>query len=186
MRAFKFYASLGNHDSPNNRTYPLFNMGGERYYSIVAKNVRFIALDSDQIDAEATGLADGSPEELEGRLERSAISIIRCIPTAERTAPPWTFAWCSKPLFVTYGVNVVFRARPHLRADRAAKRNHLLRGGAGGQLRKGDSKSIGHVGQDLRPGSELHAGRNRRRRALISNRLPHRPDSRFGTIRRRP
>ena len=30
----KFYASLGNHDSPDNRLYPLFNMGGERYYSL--------------------------------------------------------------------------------------------------------------------------------------------------------
>ena len=29
----KFYASLGNHDNPNERLYKLFNMGGKRYYS---------------------------------------------------------------------------------------------------------------------------------------------------------
>ena len=46
----KFYASLGNHDSPDNRLYPLFNMGGERYYSHSSKTVRFFALDSDQVD----------------------------------------------------------------------------------------------------------------------------------------
>src|SRR2546425_7660480 len=37
----KFYASLGNHDSPANSRYPLWNMGGERYYSYSTKNVRF-------------------------------------------------------------------------------------------------------------------------------------------------
>src|SRR4051812_38727073 len=29
----KFYASLGNHDEPDNRRYPLWNMGGEMYYT---------------------------------------------------------------------------------------------------------------------------------------------------------
>ena len=29
----KFYASLGNHDNPNERLYKPFNMNGERYYS---------------------------------------------------------------------------------------------------------------------------------------------------------
>ena len=29
----KFYASLGNHDNPDERLYKLFNMGGERYYT---------------------------------------------------------------------------------------------------------------------------------------------------------
>jgi hypothetical protein len=29
----KFYASLGNHDDPNERFYKPFNMGGRRYYS---------------------------------------------------------------------------------------------------------------------------------------------------------
>ena len=28
-----FHAALGNHDNPNQRFYPLFNMGGERYYT---------------------------------------------------------------------------------------------------------------------------------------------------------
>src|SRR4051812_15230989 len=37
----KFYASLGNHDDPANRQYPLWNMGGQPYYTYAAKNVRF-------------------------------------------------------------------------------------------------------------------------------------------------
>ena len=44
----KFYASLGNHDNPQNKQYPPWNMGGEMYYTYATKNVRFFALDSNQ------------------------------------------------------------------------------------------------------------------------------------------
>ena len=47
----KFYASLGNHDNPNERLYKLFNMNGERYYTFRPKaGVRFFALDSNYMD----------------------------------------------------------------------------------------------------------------------------------------
>jgi hypothetical protein len=42
----KFYASLGNHDNPDERLYKPFNMGGERYYTFKKNNVAFFALDS--------------------------------------------------------------------------------------------------------------------------------------------
>src|SRR3990170_5881925 len=42
----KFYASLGNHDNPNQRLYSPFNMSGERYYTFKKGNVGFFALDS--------------------------------------------------------------------------------------------------------------------------------------------
>ena len=47
----KFQASLGNHDRPQNVSYPGFNMNGQRYYSFVRGNVRFLALDSTLMDA---------------------------------------------------------------------------------------------------------------------------------------
>jgi 3',5'-cyclic AMP phosphodiesterase CpdA len=47
----KFYASLGNHDNPNQRFYKPFNMGGKRYYSIKKGNAEFFALDSTYMDA---------------------------------------------------------------------------------------------------------------------------------------
>lgn len=47
----KFYASLGNHDDPNQRLYKPFNMGGQRYYSFKAGNASFFALDSNYMDA---------------------------------------------------------------------------------------------------------------------------------------
>jgi len=49
----KFYASLGNHDDPNQRSYKLFNMNGERYYTFkpsLTAGVRFFALDSNYMD----------------------------------------------------------------------------------------------------------------------------------------
>ncbi len=46
----QFYASLGNHDSTNERYYKLFNMNGQRYYTFKKGNARFFALDSNYLD----------------------------------------------------------------------------------------------------------------------------------------
>ncbi len=46
----KFYASLGNHDDPNECFYKFFNMGGNRYYKFANGGVEFFALDSNYMD----------------------------------------------------------------------------------------------------------------------------------------
>jgi hypothetical protein len=46
----KFYASLGNHDNPNQRFYKPFNMGEKRYYNFKNGNAEFFALDSNYMD----------------------------------------------------------------------------------------------------------------------------------------
>src|SRR5450759_3381081 len=46
----QFYASLGNHDDPNEIFYKFFNMNGQRYHSFKKGNVHFFALDSDYLD----------------------------------------------------------------------------------------------------------------------------------------
>src|SRR6266566_2479130 len=46
----KFYASLGNHDNPNQRFYKPFNMGEKRYYSFKKGNAELFALDSNYMD----------------------------------------------------------------------------------------------------------------------------------------
>jgi hypothetical protein len=49
----RFYASLGNHDSRQQRFYELLNMGGRLYYTFSPKaSVRFFALDSTYLDPE--------------------------------------------------------------------------------------------------------------------------------------
>ena len=135
----KFYASLGNHDSPNNKNYPLFNMGGERYYSVVAKNVRFIALDSDQLDRKQMAWLQDTlknskedwkicyfhhPLYSDGITHGSAVDLRVVL----------------EPLFVTYGVTVVFSGHDHI-YERITPQKGITYfvEGAGGQLRKGDS-----------------------------------------------
>ena len=54
----KFYASLGNHDNPNERFYKPFNMGEKRYYSFKKGNVEFFALDSNYMDPEQLAWLD--------------------------------------------------------------------------------------------------------------------------------
>ena len=58
----KFYAALGNHDAGPQWQYPLFNMGGHRYYSfehssgvlppLVGDRVRFFAADTVNLDGD--------------------------------------------------------------------------------------------------------------------------------------
>jgi 3',5'-cyclic AMP phosphodiesterase CpdA len=47
----KFYASLGNHDNPNQRFYKPFNMGEKRYYNFKKGDAEFFALDSNYMDS---------------------------------------------------------------------------------------------------------------------------------------
>ncbi len=45
-----FYATLGNHDRPNQRFYKPFNMDGQQYYTYKKGNVRFFALDTNDLN----------------------------------------------------------------------------------------------------------------------------------------
>ena len=64
----KFYAALGNHDAGEQWNYPLFNMGGHRYYTferrfgvlppITGDRARFFAVDSVSVDDEQSRWLD--------------------------------------------------------------------------------------------------------------------------------
>ncbi len=54
----KFYASLGNHDSPSEVSYKPFDMNGKRYYSFRKGNAEFFALDSNSMDQEQISWLD--------------------------------------------------------------------------------------------------------------------------------
>jgi hypothetical protein len=136
----KFYASLGNHDSPDNRLYPLFNMGGERYYSVVTKNVRFFALDSDQIDPKQLAW-------LTDALKNSKDDWKICYfhhplySDGGTHGPSVNIRVVLEPLFVTYGVNVVFSGHDHIYERLTPQKGiYYFVEGAGGSLRKGDTK----------------------------------------------
>jgi 3',5'-cyclic AMP phosphodiesterase CpdA len=110
----KFYASLGNHDDPSERFYKPFNMNGERYYSFKPGNssVRFFALDSNYVD-------DRQLKWLEDQLTTSGSDWKICFfhhppySSGEAHGSDTTLRAQLEPLFVKYGVNVVFTGHEH-------------------------------------------------------------------------
>jgi hypothetical protein len=136
----KFYASLGNHDSPANNQYPLWNMNGQRYYTYATKNVRFFALDSNQVDQKELAWLENAlktaqedwkvcyfhhPLYSDGGTHGSSVEVRVLF----------------EPLFVTYGVNVVFAGHDHIYERLTPQKGiYYFVEGAAGELRKGDSK----------------------------------------------
>ena len=109
----KFYASLGNHDNPNERFYGPFNMGGQRYYTFKKGNAEFFALDSNYMD----------PEQLqwvEQKLGGGGSSWKICFfhhPLYSDGAfhgPDLDLRKRIEPLFQKQGVNVVFSGHEHV------------------------------------------------------------------------
>jgi hypothetical protein len=89
----RFYASLGNHDRPNERFYEPFNMGGKRYYNFRRGSTEFFALDSNYMD----------PAQLEWL--RKSLS--------DSTAP-WKICYFHHPLYTNakyHGPNTDLRLR---------------------------------------------------------------------------
>ena len=75
----KFYASLGNHDNPNERLYKPFNMNGERYYTFkpAGSSVRFFALDRNYMDDKQLAWLE---DDLKGRSTSQPIVVFAHIP----------------------------------------------------------------------------------------------------------
>jgi hypothetical protein len=136
----KFYASLGNHDDPINRQYPLWNMGGELYYTYATQNVRFFALDSSKIDQQELAW-------LENALKSSTEDWKICYFHHPLYSDGGTHGSSVdvrvvfEPLFVTYGVNVVFSGHDHIYERITPQKGiYYFVEGASGQLRKGDAR----------------------------------------------
>ena len=136
----RFYASLGNHDDPVNRQYPPWNMGGQFYYTYATRNVRFFALDSNKVDQKELAWLENAlksatedwkicyfhhPLYSDGGTHGSAVDVRVLF----------------EPLFVTYGVNVVFAGHDHIYERITPQKGiyHFVEG-ASGQLRKGDAR----------------------------------------------
>jgi hypothetical protein len=130
-----FHASLGNHDDPENRHYPLWNMHGERYYTFTSRNVRFFALDTTNLDA-----AQVSWLERELRQSTDDWRIVYfhhpLYSSAARHGSDLKLRSALEPLFVKYGVRAVFTGHDHV-YERILPQNgvHYFVTGASGQLR---------------------------------------------------
>ena len=136
----QFYASLGNHDDPANRRYPLWNMGGNLYYTFATKNVRFFALDSNRVDKnELTWLENA----LKSSTEEWKICFFHhpLYSDGSRHGSSVDVRVLFEPLFVTYGVNVVFSGHDHIYERLTPQKGiYYFVEGASGELRKGNTR----------------------------------------------
>jgi hypothetical protein len=133
-----FYATHGNHDNPNNRFYKGFNMGGQRYYTFVQKNVRFVVFDSNLMDRQQLAWIEGT---LKDAQEPWKICYFHhpLYSDAGRHGPDVELRVMLEPMLVQYGVNVVFSGHEHVYERIRPQKGitHFI-DGSSGQLRKGD------------------------------------------------
>jgi hypothetical protein len=135
-----FYAALGNHDAQTNRFYKGFNMGGERYYTYAKKNVRFFVFDSNLMDPRQVTW-------IEAALARSTDNWKICYfhhpiySDGGRHGSDVELRVLLEPLFLKYGVDVVFSSHDHV-YERLTPQKGITYfvEGSSGQLRKGNVK----------------------------------------------
>jgi hypothetical protein len=135
----KFYAALGNHDSTNQRMYKLFNMGGERFYTFRPKaGVRFFALDSNYMDR--TELQWFEKELAASGSDWKIVYFHHPIySSGGRHGSDTALREQLEPLFLKYGVDVVFAGHEHFYERlKPQKGIHYFISGGAGKLRKGD------------------------------------------------
>ena len=107
-----FYASLGNHDDPTQRFYKPFNMNGERFYTFKKGDARFFALDSNYMDQPQLKWIE---EQLSGANDRWKIAFFHhpLYSSGARHGSEVDLRTRLEPLFVKYGVDIVFAGHEH-------------------------------------------------------------------------
>lgn len=136
----KFYASLGNHDTSNQRFYAPFNMNGEEYYRLNRKDVSFYALNSNYLDKKQLDWLNG---ELGKDKNGWRIAFFHHPPysSGERHGSDESVRDVLHPFFVKNGFDVVFTGHDHF-YERVKPQDGITYfvAGAAGKIRKGDLK----------------------------------------------
>lgn len=110
----KFYASLGNHDNPDDeRSYKPFNMGGRRYYSFEKSDVAFFALDSNDMDSTQLTWLEQSLRDSHARW-KICFFHHPLYSNGKTHGPDTRLRAQLEPLFEHYGVNAVFSGHEHV------------------------------------------------------------------------
>jgi hypothetical protein len=109
----KFYAVLGNHDSPAQQSYKPFHMDGHSYYTFQPhKNVRFFGLDSNRLDAGQ--LAWLEKELSDSKSEWKIVFFHHPIySSGARHGSNLELRRSLEPLFIKYGVTLVLAGHDH-------------------------------------------------------------------------
>lgn len=138
-----FYAALGNHDDPTQRFYKPFNMNGERYYTFSKGSARFFVLDSNYMDQAQIKWLE---EQLSRSNDRWKIAYFHhpLYSSGEKHGSEVDLRTQVEPLFMKYGVDVVFAGHEHF-YERIKPQNgiyYFIEGGSA-KLRKGDIRRGG-------------------------------------------
>lgn len=138
-----FYAALGNHDDPNQRYYKPFGMGGQRFYTYQKKDVRFFVLDSNYMDKDQQAWLE---KELKDANAKWKIAYFHhpLYSSGATHGSEVDLRAIVEPLFVKYGVNVVFAGHEHF-YERLKPQNGIQYFTAGGsaKLREGNIRKSG-------------------------------------------
>jgi hypothetical protein len=139
-KGVKFYASLGNHDDPEQRLYKLFNMNGERYYSFKPSQlagIRFFALDSNYMDPRQTQWLE---KELAASGSDWKVAFFHHPPYASGMhGSDEVLRAQIEPIFLKHGVQVVFTGHEHFyERIKPQKGIQYFVAGGSAKLRRGD------------------------------------------------
>jgi predicted MPP superfamily phosphohydrolase len=133
-----FYASLGNHDVPEEQSYKLFNMGGNRYYSFKKGNIRFFALDSNYMDPDQLKWLT---EQLQNSTDDWKIAFFHhpLYSSARAHGSSLELRGILEPLLEKYGVQVVFSGHDHVYERMVPQKGiAYFTEGSSGRLREGN------------------------------------------------
>jgi predicted phosphodiesterase len=136
-----FYASLGNHDDPNQRFYKPFNMDGQRFYTFEKDGVRFFALDSNYMDQTQQEWVE---KELSTSKNTWKIAFFHhpLYSSGARHGSEVDLRTVLEPLFLKYGVSVVFSGHEHFYERlKPQKGITYFTNGGGAKLREGNIRS---------------------------------------------
>ncbi len=134
----KFYATLGNHDNPNERFYKPFNMNEQRYYTFHQGPIEFFVLDSNQMDPKQLAWLE---QALSTSRARWKIAYFHhpLYSTGNTHGSETDLRTLVEPLFVKYGVNIVFAGHEHFYERIKPQKGiaYFIEGGSA-KLRQGD------------------------------------------------
>lgn len=136
----KFYASLGNHDESNQRFYELFNMNGNEYFNFKKDCVSFYSLNSNYMDRRQLDWLDNTLATDDSKWK---IAFFHHPPysSGKRHGSSEDIREALEPIFVKYGVNVVFTGHEHFyERIKPQKGIFYFITGAGGKIRSGGIK----------------------------------------------
>jgi 3',5'-cyclic AMP phosphodiesterase CpdA len=139
----KFYAVLGNHDVEegrnDQRSYPLFNMGGRPYYTVQQGDglAEFFMIDSTDLDSTQTGWLEQALRDSKAKW-KVALFHHPIYSSGKKHGSEPKLREILSPIFQRYRVNAVISGHDHIyERSKPQQGIHYFVTGAGGKIRRG-------------------------------------------------